>query len=298
MLLALAVCVATPGAQTPAPVPLFRSAVDLTTVAATVFDGSGHLLKGLPRDAFEVFEDGEPQTITQFTNERVPVSLAMLLDISDSMFGHRIDDARAAIDRFISDLLDPADEFSLIAFNHQPHPLTPWTTDRASAAAVLGALRPTGATAIYDTILAALPLVGARHRQRAALLVISDGADTASDAALRDVRAALLRSDVFVYAIAIDAWDARRMNTPVNMTALREITDQSGGTTRVVHRSEEVMAALAEIAEELNSQYLIGYSSSKFDGRYHSIRVRVKGTDTRVRARNGYVAPSHTGSLH
>jgi VWFA-related protein len=76
----------------------------------------------------------------------------------------------------------------------------------------------------------------------------------------------------------------------VNPTTLAQVTDPSGGRTRIVHDSSEVAQALEQIAEELNSQYLIGYSSARAgDGQYHSIRVKVKGGDYRVRARNGYV---------
>jgi VWFA-related protein len=279
------------GQQTPPDAHLFHSAIDLTTVTATVLDHDGHLVKDLSRDAFDVYEDGQLQTVTEFTNERVPVSLGILLDISDSMFGRRIQEARDAVQRFVVDLLDPGDEFSILAFNHQPHLLTKWTSDRSAVARALGPLRPSGSTAIYDAVMSMLPLVDTRNRQRAALLVISDGADTASDVKLRDVRSALLRSDAFVYAVAIDASDPQPINTRVNPAALREITDQSGGRTEVVHSSGDVVTALAGIAEELNSQYLIGYASPKAaDGQYHSIRVRVSGTDDRVRARNGYVA--------
>jgi Ca-activated chloride channel family protein len=269
----------------------FRSAIDLTTVTATVLDRDGRLISGLEREAFDIFEDGQPVAVTQFTNERVPVSLGILLDVSDSMFGQRIGDAREAIQRFLVDLLDPADEFAVLVFNHQQHLLTSWTGDRAIADRALATLRPTGSTAIYDAIVAALPLVGIRNRQRAALLVISDGADTASDVTLRDVRTALLESDAFVYAVAIDAPGRKPINAQVNPTALREITDQSGGRTLVVHSAADAITALTTIAEELNSQYLLGYSSPKgADGQYHRIRVRVRGTDHRVRARNGYVA--------
>jgi len=278
-------------AQTPEVRPTFRSAIDLTTVTATVLDRDGRLVTGLPREAFQVFEDGEPQAITQFTNERVPVSLALLLDVSDSMFGRRLQDARVAIDRFAVALLDPADEFSILAFNHRQLLLSEWTTDRRSASVALEPVRPSGSTAIYDAVASALPLVGIRHRQRAALLVISDGADTASETTLRDLRSMLLRSDAFVYAVAIDSADRGPINAAVNPTALREVTDQSGGRTLVVRSSNELVAALTEVADELNSQYLIGYSSARAaDGQYHTIRVRVNQADYRVRARNGYVA--------
>jgi VWFA-related protein len=119
---------------------------------------------------------------------------------------------------------------------------------------------------------------------------VSDGADTASDTGLRDLRGALMRTDLFVYAVGIDSADRRTINAPVNAATLGQITDQSGGRTRIVHDSSELSSALEQIADELNSQYLIGYASPRqSDGRYHSIRVRVTGGDFKVRARNGYV---------
>ena len=270
---------------------LFRSSIELTSISATVTDRDGRLISDVARDDFEVYEDGQLQTISQFSHERVPVGLGVLIDISDSMFGKRIQDARAAVDRFLFDLLDPQDEFFLVAFNHKPRGLTPWTRERDEVRRALDGLRPTGGTAIYDAIFEALPTLDRRTRERAALLIISDGADTASNATLRDVRSALLRSDVFVYAIAIDSADAKAINARVNVDALRDITNQSGGRTEVVRNSADLADATARIADELNSQYLIGYTSPKgADGAYHSIRVRIAGTDYRVRARNGYVA--------
>jgi VWFA-related protein len=272
------------------PRPHFKSAVRLTTVTATVTDAEGRLVRDLPRERFEVFEDGALQVVTQFTSDRVPVSLGILLDASDSMYGRRIADARGAIDQFVGDMLDPADEYALLVFNHHQQLLTSWTDDRTLALSMLSPVRPWGSTAIYDALMAAIPLADTRHKQRAALLVVSDGADTASDMTLRDVRGALLRSDVFVYAIGIDSADRRAINAPVSAGTLSEITDQSGGRTRVVHDSSEVVTALEQIADELNSQYLIGYTSPHAgDGKYHTIRVHVSGGEFRVRARSGYI---------
>ena len=268
----------------------FRTATDLVAVNVTVRDADGRLVSDLPRDTFDLFEDGWPQPVTQFTDERVPVSFGVLLDVSESMFGRRIQESRAAIDQFIVKLLRPEDEFAIVGFNHQHQVLTPWTSERASAAAALEPLRPVGSTAMYDAVVGALPLFEVRNRQRGALLVISDGADTASEATLRDVRTALIRSEAFVYAIAIDPLNPRPLNTSVNVAALREITDQSGGRTLVVRTTGEMLAALSEIAEELDNQYLVGYTSpGAVDGQFHSIRVRIRGGDYRVRARSGYV---------
>ncbi len=275
----------------------FRTGVEVTSVTVTVLDAQGRLVRGLGRDAFDVFEDGEPQNVSQFIGERVPVSLGIALDTSDSMFGVRLVEARAALDRFMFDLLDREDEFFVMAFNHAPHLLTDWTADPHVVRPALDALHPSGATAAYDAIVASLPLFDRRNRPRAALLVISDGADTASDATVRDVKNALFRSDAFVYAIAIDAKATQAINTRINPQTLRAITDQSGGRTEVVMTTADLEDATARIAEELRSQYLLGYSSTHgADGRFHSIRVRVRDKDFTVRARNGYVAGLGPGS--
>jgi VWFA-related protein len=269
----------------------FQSGIEITSITATVTDKDGHPVTGLSQDAFEIYEDGVRQTVTQFTRERVPIGLGVLLDISDSMFGKRMDDARAAVDTLLFDLLDDADEFFVMAFNHKPRPLTGWTHERGDVRHALAGLRPSGGTSIYDAILEALPIFEVRTRQRAAILVISDGADTASTATLRDVRPALRRSDTFVYAIAIDSPDRQPINTRVNPAALREITGESGGRTEIVQNSAQLDEAAARIAEELNSQYVLGYTPPHgADGQFHSLRVRVTNPDYKVRGRAGYVA--------
>ena len=112
-----------------------ESGVDIVMVTATVLDADGHLLTGLPREAFGIWEDGVEQKITVFTNERVPVGLGVLLDVSDSMFGQRILEARRAVEQFLFTLLNPDDEFFLTAFNHAPKTLTPWTSTPAVVSA-------------------------------------------------------------------------------------------------------------------------------------------------------------------
>jgi VWFA-related protein len=158
----------------------------------------------------------------------------------------------------------------------------------------MASLRPFGSTALYDAVLNTLPMMNTRAKERGSVLIISDGADTASDATLRDVRSALVRTDAFVYAIAIDPPAKRAINEAVNVSALNEITIGSGGNTELVHETAGIVAATTRIAEELNSQYVLGYHSPRPpDGTYRSIRVRVTNPDFRVRARRGYVAEPH-----
>jgi Ca-activated chloride channel family protein len=293
-LIVAAAATATAWAQSTAQVPrdprVLKSGIDLVIVTATVVDANGQLVTGLPKEAFQVYEDSELQTVTQFTHERVPIGLGLLLDVSDSMYGQRIVDARKAVERFLFELLDRRDAFFVMAFNHAPRLLTRWSSEADLVRQALGDLKPSGGTAIYDAVIHALPIVQQRTQQRAALVVISDGADTASDAAIGDVRTAELRSDAFVFAVAIDSPKPQPINTRVNPVALGEITQPTGGHTAVVRDAAELNDATARIAEELNSQYVLGYSSPRAtDGKFHSIRVRVKGDGYRVRARTGYI---------
>jgi Ca-activated chloride channel family protein len=268
-----------------------RSSIELTVVTATVRDADGRLATDLPRDAFEIYEDGVRLPVAQFTHERVPLGLGLLLDISDSMFGRRIKDAESAVERFLLHLLDPADAFFVMTFNHEPNVLFGWTTKPDGVHEALEKLKPSGSTAIYDALVAALPFIDNRPRERAAIVLITDGDDTASDTTLHDLRPALVRSDAFVFAIAIDTPEAQAIARRVNVQTLNEITGQSGGRTEMVRSAADLDAATGNIAEELNSQYVLGYSSPHpGDGQYHSIRVRVTGGTYRVRARSGYVA--------
>jgi VWFA-related protein len=269
----------------------FRSGVEVVTIAATVYDAEGRLVSDLPRDVFEIYEDGQLREVSQFTAERVPVGVGLALDTSDSMFGRRAATAVTAVERFLFELLSPEDQYFVLAFNHYALVVAPWSSDATQARSRLRALQQSGGTAVYDAVLAALPLFERRARQRAALVLISDGADTASDATLRDVSAALIRSDAFVYAIAIDPPERRPINTRVNPWALRDITDPSGGYTEVVSDLTELDAATMRIAETLNKQYVLGFNTAHAaDGQYHSLRVSVRKPGYRVRARRGYLA--------
>jgi len=246
---------------------------------------------GLPREAFQIYEDGAPVPIAQFTNERVPLGLGLLLDISDSMFGRRIKDAETAVERFLTVLLDPSDAFFLMSFNHEPRLLFGWKTSADGVHDAIVSLHPTGATAIYDAMAAAMPYLDNRPRERAAMVLITDGADTASDLTLHDLRPALVRSDAFVYAIAIDTPEPQAIAKRVSVDTLNEITGPSGGRTEVVRATADLDSATANIADELNHQYLLGYSSPHpGDGQYHSIRVRTVDPRYKVRSRAGYVA--------
>jgi Ca-activated chloride channel homolog len=182
----------------------FRSGIELVNVTATVFDANGRYVPNLTKDDFTVYEDGHPQAITQFSADRVPVSLGIALDTSASMQGDKMAEAERALDRFLYDLLDPHDEIFLYRFSNSPVLLQSWTTDRALLARALGHISPSGGTALYDAVIEAIPLTREGRNAKKALLIISDGNDTSSRADLREARQRVTESETLVYAVGID----------------------------------------------------------------------------------------------
>jgi len=324
----------TPEASADAQRFVFRTGVDLINVTATVTDARGRFVPGLTRDDFTIYEDGEEVEVTQFSNERVPVSLGIALDTSGSMEGRKMDAARTALDRFLYDLLAPDDEIFLYEFNYTPELLQDWTADRDRLSRALRGIRPRGGTAMYDAVAESLPRVAEGQHRKKALLVISDGNDTNSEIDLRSLRQLIRESEALVYAIGIDGdarrtgWNPRGRSVPipspgripspfpfpgggrqapqfprgrtagggnqddrVNVSALRDLTDDSGGRTEIVRDVGDLDPATAGIARELSQQYYLGYPSpSEQDGGWHAIRVEVRNSAYRVRARRGYTA--------
>ena len=183
----------------------FRTGVELISVTATVTDEHGRFVPNLKADDFIVYEDGKPQPIQQFDSERVPVSLGIALDTSGSMAGEKIAAAQAALNRFLYDLLGANDEVFLYRFDSRPELVSNWTSDRQAVGRALGTVRPSGGTAIYDTVAEAVPLAQKGTRRKKALVVISDGNDQNSRLRIDDVRQMIRESEVLVYAIGIDA---------------------------------------------------------------------------------------------
>ena len=308
------------------PDAVFRAGIQLINVSATVTDARGRFVDGLTKDDFRVYEDGEPVEITQFDNERVPVSLGIALDTSGSMDGRKMEAARNALDRFLYDLLGPGDEFFLYRFDYTPALLQDWTTSPDRLSRAIRDIRPRGGTALYDAVAEAVPHVAEGRHRKKALLVISDGNDTNSETDDRDLRALMEETEALVYAIGIDAPARRRLGifggplrpglpgTPfpipgggrrprggnpfqrlqeerVNVGALRDLTDDTGGRTEIVRDADDLDPATAGIARELSRQYYLAYPALHAgDGRWHRIRVEVRDPDLRVRARRGYLA--------
>ena len=182
----------------------FRSGVELINVTATVTDDNGRFMSSLQKGDFTIYEDGKQQEITHFSNERVPVSLGILLDASGSMTTDKMAAARAAIDRFIFDLLGKEDELFFVEFANVPRLTQQWTTDRRAISRAVGRVHPSGGTAIYDAVAEGLPFAEAGQNRKKALLIISDGNDTNSSTGVTELRQLIRESEVLVYALGVD----------------------------------------------------------------------------------------------
>jgi len=314
----------------------FKSGVELINVTASVSDSSGRFVSDLKQDDFLVYEDDKPVEVTHFSSERVPVSLGIVLDTSGSMAGDKMTAARGALVRFVDDLTDKDDEVFLYRFSNFPGLVQGWTKDHQRIISALDRLTPQGGTAMYDAVAEALPLAQKGLNRKKALVVISDGNDTASRMDIYELKRRIRESEVLVYAVGIDGESdpyvrraptsqpprvpppfpfpfpprrfpqihfpgnggggqggrqRNRFDDHVNASALREMTDDSGGRTEIVRDPKDLDPATASIADELSKQYYLGYpSSGKKDGQWHAIRVEVKNRSYRVRARRGYIA--------
>ena len=186
----------------------FVSGVELVIVTATVTDAGGRFVSGLRQQDFAVFEDDQPQELTHFSSERVPVSLGVALDTSGSVTADKLSAARAAIDRFALELLGQEDEMFLAQFASTVQLVHEWTRDRRALVRILARLPTGGGTALYDAIAHTVPIAQTGRNQKKALVIISDGNDTGSEATPHDVRRQVRESDVLVYAIGVDGQGA------------------------------------------------------------------------------------------
>lgn len=204
LLAACAAVVVTVGQEVPRDGTRFRTSVDMVNVTATVSDESGRAVTGLTREDFLVLEDGRPQEISYFENERVPVSLGLAIDTSGSMEGEKIEAARDALDRFLFDLLGPEDEVFLYRISDRPALIEGWTRDRRRISQALRRIAADGGTALHDTVALAAPLAQTGAHRKKALVVISDGNDTNSDTPPEEMRRVVRQTEVIVYAVGID----------------------------------------------------------------------------------------------
>jgi Ca-activated chloride channel family protein len=250
-------------------------------VYATVTDAKGGLVTGLRREDFEVYEDGRSQEISAFAAGEFPLTVALGVDRSWSMAGEPLRLAKQASQTFLR-ALKPVDRSMVVAISSDADVIAPLTMDRLEQGRAVAALDPWSTTALHDGIVAALDRLEPESG-RQALVLFSDGVDRYSTATAADVVTRARRSHALVYPIAFG-----RTRPPL----LAELAVLTGGRSFLLRDVKELEMTLAEIAQELRYQYLIGYApANPISGAqgWRAIRVAVKRPGLRVRARDGYL---------
>jgi len=265
----------------------FAEAVDveLVQVTATVTDGIGKYVTGLPRTAFRVFEDGHPQTITHFVSENVSLDLVLAVDVSSSM-KEAMPKMKTAVKEFLT-AIAPRDQVTLLGFNNSIFTLTRKSTDPVERLQAVDRLAAWGGTALYDVIIAGVDLLG-RETGRKAMLVFTDGEDQGSHASLPDVERRLEAAGVSLYVIA----QGRGLKMDPRRNTISRLATATGGRALATDNIDDLRDAFAELLDELSHQYLLGYTStnSSHDGTLRRLKVDVDDLH-RVRAREAYRAP-------
>jgi Ca-activated chloride channel homolog len=269
--------------------PVFRSnARTEVPIYATIMDSSGRLVPDLERTDFTVLDDGKTVELTQFSNASQPFTAVVMLDTSASMTNH-LELLNRAAEQFLLRLL-PVDRAQVGAFNDKIQLSGRFTNDRDELIAALDDLQFGNPTRLNDAIATSLDALE-RIDSRRVVLVFTDGEDTASKIGFRDVLERARNEEVMVYAIGLESefFNGQRVQRSRPSRDLRKIADETGGGYFELKKTDMLAPTFTRVAQELRSQYLLGFAPATLDGKVHKIDVRSR-TGTTARARKSYLA--------
>jgi Ca-activated chloride channel family protein len=261
--------------------------VQVVQVNASVVDRRGHFVSGLSANQFQLAEDGVPQKILHFASEESPLEVVVALDVSGSM-GAAMEDLKAAARQFLSSL-KPNDLVTLVAFNEEMFILAQRETVPEARLRAVDRLGAWGGTALYDVIIRSIEQLS-RKAGRRSLIVFSDGDDKSSQATLETVQRVIKSSDATLFMVGL----GRGRDQKQLKETLESLAEPSGGRALFAERPSDLAKAFAEVLEELKHQYLLGYetTNTKKDGAWRRLSLELPGTTHRIRARQGYLAPT------
>jgi Ca-activated chloride channel family protein len=283
----------------------FKSGVDMVTVSVSVRDRRGRLVRDLTRSDFTVLDSGERSEIRDFYAGESPLSLALLLDISGSMaVGGNIDRAREAVAVTMTHLRGSIDEAALFTFDSELRQIVGFTTDLATINRVSLQGKPWGLTSLYDAVAGAARTVAERANRHRALLVVTDGADTASRLTAREVSGIASSISVPVYLLTVASpvdhpgteFAATGEDHAARIGTLDDLARWTGGDMHVASAPAHILAAAQDLIAELRHQYLISFEPGTRPG-WHPLEIRTKNRGFQVHARGGYLSgPLRSGS--
>jgi VWFA-related protein len=318
---ALAVCAALVAVQAGAqekPQPptspqTLKVSINVVNVYAVVRDKKGHLIPNLNKEDFDVDEDGQPQEVRYFSREtETPLTLGILIDTSPSqerVLGTEKEEAKA----FFRQVLRPKDLAFVLHFDAEVELLQDFTSDIHFLARAVDETQINGGgrgplpgpfptsqdpccTHLYDAVYLASNELLKNEIGRKVLILLTDGEDEGSRVKLDAGLSAAQKSDVIIYSIDISDrmfYAMRRIGFSGD-AVLKKLSEETGGRVTKVGKPGETALAFQQIADELRTQYLLGYTptNSKRDGSFRKIRVQARNGDYKVQARRGYYAPA------
>jgi len=283
--------------------PTFRAGVDVVKVDVSIAKGVEHVA-GLKAENFAVFDNGAQQKITSVTPEEVPLEVYLVLDLSGSVEGPKLERLKQAANAFVDGLVS-RDRVALITFTQKVSVQQPLTGDFGAFKAALAGAKGGGQTALYDAVSKAISLREPRDN-RAIVVVFTDDQDNASTATSKQVVDAAERSDVIVYGVMapeetsggapMGGMGFRPPQLQFQIGFLRSLADGTGGRVfrSGIHLPLEDVFAM--VLDDARSRYLITYSPDKTTPGWHKLNVKLVGAKGDVVARRGYFVSKGSGS--
>jgi Ca-activated chloride channel family protein len=277
----------------------FKSGTLTVPIYVTVTDRESRLVTDLQREDFEVYDNGQLQKLTLFDNKNTPITVVVMLDTSGSMT-LILDRVKAAAEQFLIRLL-PEDTGRVGAFSDKIefHPEDAFTGDRDLLIRSLKELDFGYPTRLWDAVGESITrLDGVQERK--VVLVFTDGTDTASrNTKLGEVLERARAGEVMVYSIGLETeiFNGQRRERSSPDRGLKRLSEETGGGFFLLKKEDELGPTFTRVAQELHSQYVLGFTPPVLDGKVHKLEVKVKRPGASPRARKSYVAAKpETGS--
>ncbi len=272
---------------------LLRTDVEEVVLNCTVLDGT-KIVQDLKKENFKVAEDGVPQSIISFQHTDLPVSIALVIDNSGSMYKKRPSVNKAALD--LVQASNPQDEAFVVNFSDEAFIDQEFTSDINQLRDGLSHIDSRGGTALYDAVVASADkLVADAKRPKQVLVIITDGEDNASTLNLEQtIRRVQELSGPVIYSIGLLFGDeSSRADIRHARRALELLSTETGGLAYFPRSMEQVDEIAAEVARDVRSQYTIGYRSTKptTEPGFRHVQVTAERNGSNkltVRTRTGY----------
>ena len=271
--------------------PTFRSSTRIVPVITTVTDAQGRLVPSLEREDFTILDNGKPQDITFFQNDVQPFTVVVMMDYSASMTAN-LELLERAAEQFILRLL-PADRGQVGSFSDKIQFSGTFTSDRDDLIGALNDLQFGNPTRLYDAIDASMDMLEDVDGRKV-VLVFTDGDDTASRKGFGDVLDHARDDEVMIYAIGLESeyFNGQRVVRSRPAGALKRLAEETGGGYFELKKTDELAPTFSRVAQELHSQYTLGFTPTVLDGKEHKLLVRMNTPGMNARARRSYIASS------